>query len=181
MRIPPFYGRIAVLAASCVFLAAAPGSAAEPLLPLAVESENLEATASILVELFLAPERRGDLDIIKRELASVSVTRIRPQFFRLGNPPENIAIGKNIPAPTARLAIHLALTYNRGIKFLLPQFRYFPDHIVIGSSAFDEASQIPISPKDVEQLSDPSLTTPEFHALYRRLTGEDRRLPTYLK
>jgi hypothetical protein len=63
----------------------------------------------------------------------------------------------------------------------LPQFRYFPDHIVIGSSAFDEASQIPLSPEDVERLSDPSLTTPEFHQLYRRLTGEDRRLPTYLK
>ena len=62
-----------------------------------------------------------------------------------------------------------------------PQFRYFPDHIVFGSSAFDEASQIPISPEDVAQLSDPSLTTPEFHELDRRLTGEDRRLPTYLK
>jgi hypothetical protein len=61
------------------------------------------------------------------------------------------------------------------------QFRSFPDHIVIGSSAFDEASQIPINPEDVERLPDPSLTTPEFHELYRRLTGEDRRLPTYLK
>jgi hypothetical protein len=37
------------------------------------------------------------------------------------------------------------------------------------------------SPNRVERLSDPSLTTPEFHQLYRRLTGEDRRLPTYLK
>jgi hypothetical protein len=142
--------------------------------------QNLEANKKILVELFLAPERKGDLESIKKEFEAASITRIRAQFFRLGNPPENIAIGKNIPAPVARLAIRLALTYNRGIKFILPEFRFFPDHIVIGSSAYDEKSQIPIRPEDVKRLSDPRLSTEEFHHLYRSLTGEDKRLPTYL-
>jgi hypothetical protein len=144
------------------------------------EHQNLEENKKILVELFLAKERKGDLDTIKKELEAASITRIRAQFFRLGNPPENIAIGKNIPAPVARMAIRLALTYNRGIKFILPEFRFFPDHIVIGSSAYDEKSQIPIRPEDVKRLSDPSLSTEEFHHLYRSLTGEDKRLPTYL-
>jgi len=138
-----------------------------------------DANGKILVELFLAKERKGDLDAITKEFQKMGIIRIRSQFFRLGHPPENIAIGKDIPADVARLAIRLAITYNQDIKYLLPEYRYFPDHIVIGSSAFDEKSQIPIQPEDLKRLSDPSLTTPEFHDLYRRLTGEDKRLPTY--
>lgn len=148
---------------------------------LAQESENPQANSKLLVELFLAKERKGDLDAIKKEFEALGITRIRPQFFRLGNPPENIAIGKDVPADVARLVIRLAITYNRDIKFLLPQYRFFPDQIVIGSSAFDEKSQIPIRPEDLQKLSDPALATPQFHELYRHLTGEDKRLPTYLK
>ncbi len=157
------------------------GKIEDPTLSLAQESENTEANGKILVELFLAKERKGDLDTIKKELEGAGITRIRPQFFRLGNPPENIAIGKEIPADVARLAIRLAITYNRDIKFLLPEYRFFPDHIVIGSSAFDEKSQIPIRPEDLKRLSDPALTTPQFHDLYRELTGEDKGNPTYLE
>ncbi|MBI3802152.1 MAG: hypothetical protein HY282_00115 [Nitrospirae bacterium] len=147
--------------------------------PPSVASAELETNRKILVELFLAAERKSDLDQIKRELEAVKITRIRPQFFKLGNPPQNIAIGKNIPASVARLAIKLARTYNRDIKTILPEYRFFPDHIVIGSSAFDEKSEIPITPQDLEKLSDPSLDTEAFHNLYRRLTGEDTRLPKY--
>lgn len=141
--------------------------------------EDQEANRKILVELFLAKERKGDIDQIKQELGALSITRVRPQFFRLGNPPPNIAIGKNIPASVARVAMRLAITYNGGISYLLPEFRYFPDHIVIGSSAFDESSQIPVAPEDVEKLLNPELSTEEFHALYRHLTGEDVQLPKY--
>lgn len=143
-------------------------------------SESREANRKILVELFLSPEHKGDIDKIKKELEAVSITRLRAQVFRLGNPPENIAIGRNVPADVARLAIRLAITHNRGVKYLLPEYRYFPDHIAIGTSAFDEASQIPIRQEDLERLSDPALTTEQFHELYRHLTGEDKRLPTYL-
>jgi len=134
----------------------------------------------ILVEIFLSADRKEDLDEIKRAFEAVSVTRVRAQFFRAGNPPQNIAIGKSVPASVARLAIRLAIAYNRGVKHLLPEYRYFPDHIAIGTSAFDEASQIPVRPEDIERLSDPALTTEQFHELYRNLTGEDKRLPTYL-
>lgn len=146
----------------------------------AIEGEDQSKNEKILVELFLPAERKKDIDTIVKELQAVSIKRIRPQFFKMGKPIENIAIGKNIPAPVARLAIQLALTYNRGIKHILPEFRYFPDHIVIGSSAFDETSQIPILPEDLKRLTDPSLSTEEFHRLYRSLTGEDKKLPTYV-
>ncbi|MFZ5874893.1 MAG: hypothetical protein ACOYXU_00660 [Nitrospirota bacterium] len=137
--------------------------------------------SGILVELFLAPEQREAVPAIKKAFETLSVTRVRPQVFRLGNPPKNIAIGKDIPADVARLALRLAVDYNRGVEFLLPEYRYFPKHIVIGSSAFDEASQIPIKPEDLERLRDPSLSTDQFHVLYRSLTGEDRKRPTYLE
>jgi hypothetical protein len=139
------------------------------------------APSGILIELFLAPEQREAIPAIKKEFEALSVTRVRPQVFRLGNPPKNIAIGKDIPADVARLALRLAVDHNRGVEFLLPEYRYFPKHIVIGSSAFDEASQIPITPDDLQRLRDSSLTTEQFHVLYRSLTGEDKRLPTYLK
>ena len=144
------------------------------------DSMNRETNQKILVELFLSPEHKGDIEKIKKELEAVFITRLRTQVFRLGNPPENIAIGRNVSADVARLAIRLAITYNRGIKYLLPEYRFFPNHIAIGTSAFDEASQIPIQPADLERLSDPALTTEQFHELYRHLTGEDKRLPTYL-
>lgn len=145
-----------------------------------MEGEDQSKNEKILVELFLPADRKKDIDTIKKELQALSIKRIRPQFFKMGNPIENIAIGNNIPAPVARLAIQLAITYNRGIKYILPEFRYFPDHVVIGSSAFDESSQIPILPEDLQRLSDPSLSTLEFHRLYRSLTGEDEKLPTYI-
>ncbi|MFZ5862516.1 MAG: hypothetical protein ACOYXR_06750 [Nitrospirota bacterium] len=139
------------------------------------------APSGILIELFLAPEQREAIPVIKKEFEALSITRVRPQVFRLGNPPRNIAIGKDIPADVARLALQIAVDYNRGVESLLPEYRYFPKHIVIGSSAFDEASQIPIKPDDLQRLRDPSLSTDQFHELYRSLTGEDNRLPTYLK
>jgi hypothetical protein len=139
------------------------------------------APKGILVEVFLSPDHRDDIPAIKRDFEALSVTRLRTQVFRLGNPPKNIAIGRDVPAPVAQLAIRLAVAYNGGVEFLLPQYRFFPSHVAIGTSAFDEASQIPISPEGLEQLRDPSLTTEAFHDRYRRLTGEDARRPTYIE
>ncbi|MGH7274069.1 MAG: hypothetical protein ACREIQ_06425 [Nitrospiria bacterium] len=139
------------------------------------ESEDPEANSKILVEIFLAVQQKENLTKIKKEFEAFSITRVKGQFFRLGNPPENIAIGRNITAPVARLAIQMAITYNRGIKYLLPEERLSPNYIAIGTSMFDESFQIPISPEDLKRLSDPALTTPEFHTLYRHLTREDRR------
>jgi hypothetical protein len=139
--------------------------------------KDQEDNSKILVEIFLAAQHKENLAKIKKEFEDFSITRVRAQFFRAGNPPQNIAIGKNIPAPVARLAIKVAITYNRGIKLLLPEERLSPNYIAIGTSMFDELFQRPISPEDLERLSDPSLNTSQFHALYRHLTGEDKRPP----
>ncbi len=136
--------------------------------------QDQEANKKILIELFLAPDQKKNIENIKSKLKAISITRINTQFFRLGHPPQNIAIGRNVPASTARLAIQLATLYNGGIKYLLAEYRFPPDYIAIGTSAFDEASQIPVLPEDIERLANPELSTPEFHALYRKLTKEEK-------
>jgi hypothetical protein len=160
------------------------GRAAEPTTemknqPILVndDSESRQDNSKILVEIFLAKDRKGDLEAIKKEFAAFGITKVRPQFFKLGNPPQNIAVGRNVPADVARLAIRLANTYNRGIKFLLAEERLAADYLAIGTSIFDESFQIPIRPEDLEKLSDPNLTTEQYHTLYRHLTGEDKRPP----
>ena len=148
-------------------------------IPLAAELEktaveNQESNQKILVEIFLSQEHKKDIDLIKNEFKRFSITKVRPQFFKLGNPPENIAIGKNIPVSVGQSAIKLALTYNQGIKFIIAEKRVAPDYLAIGTSMLDETFQFPISPDDLKKLSDTSLTTSQFHELYRHLTGDDR-------
>jgi hypothetical protein len=136
--------------------------------------ENQEENKKILIELFLAPDQKKNIENIKTELNSLSIRRINVQFFRLGHPPQNIAIGRNVSASAARVAIQLANHYNGGIKYLLAEYRFPSDYIAIGTSAFDEASQIPVLPEDIERLANPKLSTSEFHALYRSLTKEEK-------
>ncbi len=138
------------------------------------ESQSQEVNPKILVEIFLASRHKQELPKIKKEFEAFSITRVRAQYFPAGNPPQNIAVGRNVPAPVARLAIRLAIQYNLKIKFLLPEERLAPDYVAIGTSILDELFQIPVEPQDIERLSDPSLSTPEFHVLYRHLTGEDK-------
>ncbi len=139
-----------------------------------VPPDLAEINRRILVEITLAPERKGDFDAVRQAFAALSITRIKPLFFRLGHPPRNIVFGKSVPAETAREAIRLARAYNGGITKILPERRFIPHYIGIGTSAFDELVQVPIAPADVDRLADPSLSTEAFHRLYRCLSGEDR-------
>jgi hypothetical protein len=130
----------------------------------------------ILVEIYLSPERKGDIDAIKKEFQALSITKVKPQLFRKGNPPQNIGFGKEIPVDVAREAIRLATTYNRGIQYFLPEKRLAPHYIGIGVSIFDEAFQVPVGPDDIKRLTDPALTTSQFHELYHQLTDQPPRI-----
>ena len=130
----------------------------------------------ILVEIYLSPEQKGNIELIKKEFAALSITKVRPQLFRKGHPPRNIGFGKEIPADVAREAIRLATTYNDGIEFFLPEKRLAAHYIGIGVSIFDEAFQIPASPEDLKRLSDLTLTTPQFHEIYHKLTDQPPRI-----
>ncbi len=141
-------------------------------------AEAPEATgdpSKILVEVFLSPDHKDDVDAIKREFAAAGITKVRHKVFQLGNPPTNIAIGRNVSAEIARLAIRLAKTYNGGVTKLLPEERLAPGYIAIGTSIFDELFQYPVSQSDVERLETPDLTTEQFHESYRRLADINQR------
>lgn len=161
-----------------VFLGMIPHGTGGPTGNASAAPETEGTNKEILVELFLSSDQKENLDAIKKELEAASLVRVKTQFFRAGYPPPNIAIGKNVPAATARLAIGLAIKYNRGVKYILPEERLSPDYLAIGTSIFDERIQKPISPADLDRLMSPHLSTPEFHTLYRSLTGEDKRLPS---
>ncbi len=126
----------------------------------------------IFVDIFLSADHKDNFKIIRDQFAAHSIHKVKAQFFRQGNPPTNIAIGGQIHAEVARLVIDLAIKYNKGVTMLMPAFRFFPNQIAIGTSAFDESVPVAISPEDLERLKDPSLSTPEFHKLYKTLTHE---------
>lgn len=122
------------------------------------------------VELILAKEHRANLPGIKQEFGEAGFTNVHVQFVRLGHPPMNIGLGPEVPGETAREAIRLALKYNTGIAILLPERLFPPRFITIASSNFDDTVEFPIDRESLTQLQDPSLSTEEFHRLYRRLT-----------
>lgn len=144
--------------------------------PAAADTGDRNENKKILVEIYLSPEQKGDIDPIKKAFEALSITKVRPQLFRKGHPPRNIGFGKEIPADVAREAIRLATAYNGGIQFFLPEKRLAPHYICIGVSIFDEAFQIPATPEDLKRLSDPALTTSQFHELYHKLTDQPPRI-----
>jgi hypothetical protein len=135
-------------------------------------SEAADPNAAIFGDVFLSPDHKEDWNTIKKELESHSIHKVKAQFFRKGNPPTNVQIGSGISAEVARMVIEVAIQYNRGVTDLLPQFRFFPNQVSVGTSAFDESVPVAVRPEDLERLRERSLSTSEFHRLYRTLTHE---------
>ena len=126
------------------------------------------------VEVVLANEHRKDLEIIKQDFVEAGVGNVHIQFMKAGHPTMNIGAGPKVAAERARAAIRMAKKYNGGVTILLPE-RLFPDHYVtIASSSFDDTVEYPIGEEALKELENPSLTTEQFHELYRRLTPADR-------
>jgi hypothetical protein len=128
---------------------------------------------SSLAEIWLAGEYKGEEVAIKKNLGEMGIPRVRIQFFTLGIPKGTIAIGAQLSAKKARTAIELARKYNRKkVEFLVPDTLVPDNYLAVGTSAFDERSQIKVNSEQVDQLSNPSLSDEEFHSLYRQFTGE---------
>lgn len=130
-------------------------------------------TANRKIEIWLAADRRPDEPEIRKRLTAVGFDRISIAYFRAGKPPKNFALGRDIPVEAAHLIIQLAEEYNGGIEFLISGGRFFPWYATIGSSAFDEIVQVPVTQADVDRLKDSTLTSEAFQDLYRKLTGDE--------
>jgi hypothetical protein len=137
----------------------------------AVAAEVVSAPAVSRVEVVLASQYKNQVAALTDEFAQAGMTNVHFQFARMGQPPQNIGLGREIPADKAREAIRLALKYNLGIGILLPERLFPPRFVTIASSNFDDTVEYPIDKATLARLQDENLTTEEFHRLYRDLTS----------
>ena len=137
----------------------------------AVAAEGELAPAVSRVEVVLANQYKNQVGALKEEFAQVGTTNVHFQFARQGQPPQNIGLGREVPADKAREAIRLALKYNLGVAILLPERLFPPRFVTIASSNFDDTVEYPIDQATLARLQDENLTTEEFHRLYRDLTS----------
>jgi len=123
------------------------------------------------IEVVLAYHYKGQVSALTEEFAQAGMPNVHFQFARQGQPPQNIGMGRAVPADKAREAIKLAVKYNLGVGILLPERLFPPRFVTIASSNFDDTVEYPISKEDLAHLLDPSLTTEQFHDLYGQLTS----------
>lgn len=148
------------LSGLCVMvLAAAAVSAADAPVPLVSR-----------VEVVLADQYRSQTAALTEEFVRAGLTNVHFQFAKLGRPPQNIGLGREVPAEQAREAIRLAAKYNLGVGILLPQRLFPPRFVTIASSNYDDTVETKIDQAALEKLQNPALSTEEFHRLYRTLT-----------
>jgi hypothetical protein len=138
---------------------------------LAAFGEKPVAPTVSRVEVVLAYHFRDREAELKNEFAQAGLANAHFQFARMGQPPQNIGMGREVPADKAREAIRLALKYNLGVGILLPERLFPPRFITIASSNYDDTVEYPIDHTILTTLQNPELTTEAFHRLYRELTS----------
>src|SRR6185436_159605 len=123
------------------------------------------------IEVVLAYHYKGQVSALTEEFAQAGMPNVHFQFARQGQPPQNIGMGRAVPADKAREAIRLAIKYNLGVGILLPERLFPPRFITIASSNYDDTVEYPINQETLGKLQDPELSTDAFHRLYRDLTS----------
>ena len=68
--------------------------------------------------------------------------------------------------------IDIAIKYNDKVDRLILRPLNPPNYVAIATSAWDEQSEVLITPEDLKKLRDPKLNTQQFQALYAELTNE---------
>ena len=152
------------------------------LLPISIQSEvfqpscDISKTTVCTVEIWLAHKHKKNNREIRKFLKSnqLKVLRHTIQYWKRkgGHPPTNIAIGSMVSAKDARFMIDIAIKYNDKVDRLILRPLNPPNYVAIATSAWDEQSEVLITPEDLEKLRDPKLNTHEFQALYAELTNE---------
>jgi hypothetical protein len=126
------------------------------------------------IEVVLASPYKSRIAEIRDEFVQAGMTNVHFQFVKRGQPPQNIGMGREVPADKAREVIRLAVKYNLGVGILLPERLFPPRFVTIASSNYDDTVEYPISQATLAQLQDPALSTEEFHRLYHDLTSSPK-------
>ena len=137
----------------------------------AVAAEVVSAPPVSRVEVVLASQYKNQVATLTEEFTQAGMPNVHFQFARQGQPPQNIGLGREVPADKAREVIRLALKYNLGVGILLPERLFPPRFVTIASSNYDDTVEFPIDQAALAQLQNQNLTTEEFHRLYRDLTS----------
>ena len=136
-----------------------------------VAAEVVSAPPVSRIEVVLASQYKNQVPLLTEEFVQAGMPNVHFQFFRQGQPPQNIGLGRDVPADKAREAIRLALKYNLGVGILLPERLFPPRFVTIASSNYDDTVEYPIDQAALAQLQNETLTTEEFHRLYKGLTS----------
>jgi len=134
-------------------------------------AESVSAAPVSRVEVVLAYQYRTREAEIKKDFVQAGLINVHVQYARMGQPPQNIGMGRDVPADKAREAIRLAMKYNLGVGILLPERLFPPRFITIASSNYDDTVEYHITQDTLSKLQDPALSTEAFHRLYRDLTS----------
>ncbi len=137
----------------------------------AVAAEVVAVPPVSRVEVVLASQYKNQIATVTEEFVQAGMPNVHFQFFRQGQPPQNIGLGRDVPADKARETIRLALKYNLGVGILLPERLFPPRFVTIASSNYDDTVEYPIDQATLAQLQNETLTTEEFHRLYKGLTS----------
>ena len=137
----------------------------------AVAAEVVSAPPVSRIEVVLASHYKNQVATLTEEFVQAGMPNVHFRFFRQGQPPQNIGLGREVPAEKAREAIRLALKYNLGVGILLPERLFPPRFVTIASSNYDDTVEYPIDQAALARLQDQTLTTEEFHRLYQGLTS----------
>src|SRR4249920_2396969 len=119
---------------------------------VAAEVESPPAVSR--VEVVLASQYKNQVAALTDEFAKAGMTNVHFQFARMGQPPQNIGLGREVPADKAREVIRLALKYNSGVGILLPERLFPPRFVTIASSNFDDTVEHPIDQATLARLQD---------------------------
>lgn len=133
----------------------------------------------VKVEGYISKKFKKDRKAIYKEFAEMGHTRIALRPFPMGKTAKVVAIGRCVPAYLARHIMQKTLKYTSGIESLVTQAFISSHWFGVGVTMFDEPSQQIVSPEQVQQLLDPSLSTEEFHALYREFSIQDDTVPFF--
>lgn len=133
----------------------------------------------VKVEGYISKNFKKDRKAIYKEFAEMGRTRVALRPFPMGKTSKVVAIGRCVPAYIARHVLQKTLKYTSGVESLVTQAFISTHWFGVGVTMFDEPSQQIVSPEQVQQLMDPSLSTEEFQALYRKFSIQDDTVPFF--
>ena len=133
----------------------------------------------VKVEGYISKKFKKQRKTIYKEFAEMGNTRIALRPFPMGDTAKVVAIGRCVPAYIAQHVLQTTLKYTSGVESLVTQAFIGTHWFGVAVTMFDEPSQQKVSAEQVQQLLDPSLSTEEFQALYRKFSIQDDTVPYF--